>query len=219
MQESNFVVTCFDSCCVVGDNRTNHANGLKDFSLLSSSLVIPGVINGTVISQIGFHSFFQLDVLEEVVICKNIKVINKAAFCHNYNLKSIRIPSSVTFIDINAISAKNYSNTSSNLPDQNTKGTMIIEFEPNSKLEVLEKHSIIRKEHIIIYYWDKKSPKSPGNDPFFRESKSKVKIYSPNCRIFAGYPTLHFYSCNRMKCHRSSSFMIYTTVMLICNAC
>ena len=212
INESNFRVTTIGDINLVGDNTSTAKNGLFDFSKLGKTLFIPGTIQGKTIHEIAQYSFFSCTILEEVIIGENIRQIGEKAFSRTPNLIRFKFPSTIEYLCYLTIHTYNSSGTSIVVKDNYTaRGTLTVEFAPNSRLEVFSHHAIIRKEHIRIYYWGKKSP-AAVKDPFFKGYYKTVKIYAPYIKTFVGFPTIQIQSCRQNR--RSSTLCVHFMILI-----
>ena len=163
---------------IVGDNETNATPDPKTIT----NLKIPKTINGCDIEEIGAYSFLRCVNLKIVTINAMIKQINQGAFYECWNLTSINIPSSCTFLGRGAISCVIFEEPSKQ--GITAPGTLAVKFEPNSSVTRIEKYGIERKENIIITYCGYKSPSVEIDGLFYmtdyRVVFSPVEIYWGN---------------------------------------
>lgn len=195
MTDNLYVSKIGDKYIIGKENITHHCQGVKSPSSVEPILRIPAVIDGNVIEEIGCGAFWRCSKLVEVIIEDGIKQINERAFSDCYNLVSISIPKSVIFFGTFCIHCYNFSlleiNSSLSSDAYNGKGTLRVSFARGSLINFLNSSSITRKEKIIIYYWENKSPSFSG-DPFFLFCGIKVKIFAPFVKKFGGLATRNY---------------------------
>ena len=193
----NFVVKYVNSTWMIGTNLSTSGNGVKNRSLLTSTLTIPSVIEGHQIEEIGQLAFYQCSVIEEVFLSNSIRVINRYAFADLENLKTFVIPPSIQIIGYAGIHAFNRSlhHIDNSLSDEKyvSNGVMNITFLPNSQIKFIDSAGISRKKNIIVNYYDK-SLFSCG-DIFISKYHPNVKIYAPYAAHFCNYPTIYQRTC------------------------
>ena len=209
MNDDNIIVSCISGKYIVGTNETNVlGNAVADKSKLPKKIVVPFTLNGHDIEEIGCYAFTGISCIEEVEIGNGIKIIRTYAFGDCWNLISVRVPESVEFIGTAGFHTYNYSSAGSSL------GKLIISFSPNSRLNFLDSRAIGRKEHTIIYFWDKCTSVKYNDDPFFKSTAKSIIAYAPKCSYFGGIKTKQLNTCFCRRSHVNEA--LFLTLQLIC---
>ena len=161
----SLVFTRVPGGCIVGNNTEIEGNGVTDTNIFGS-IVIPYENKGRKVLRIGKFSFRCCTQITHVFIKARITEICYGAFTYCKNLESINIPSSVLKLETSAIGLADNGSFS--------KGTLIITFEANSKIEKLGYNSICHKENIIIYTCWNKAPNNVDSSIF----QTSMTIYA-----------------------------------------
>lgn len=178
--ESNSIVyTNCSSYLLVGLNvSSKNQNAVASGKKLSEEIVIPYSVDNIPVKVIGIRAFAHCLDIKSVLIEAKITAIHERAFSNTYNLESINIPNTCVFIGKYGIDPYNGSCEG---PGQ---GTLTIRFEQGSKLEFVDENGISQKEKIIIYYCERKAPKT--HDSYIYQKAKEVIIYSPTKINFGG---------------------------------
>ena len=192
---------------IIGSNNASTTrSGLKDWTKLEPILIIPSVINGNKIDEIGYSAFFGCSIIEEVYVENGIKQINKCCFMQCLNLKYFSIPQSVELIGDGAIHAYNISSQGS------SSGTLVVTIQPRSKLYFVYNFGIARKERIIIHFYGLHAPKYNG-DPLGKRVLKEVKVYAPYVSNFLGEKTINIKITNCSKKRFNTHLIIISLVL------
>jgi len=196
---NKLIFNCDETECFIG-SRTNPgkgpATGITD-KKFGGSVVIPSFHQGKPIHYIGYYAFFECSEITEVHIEARVKALYQYAFGHMPKLWKINVPSTCTFLGTASI----YSYNCTNPQNYDAAGTIVIQFEPNSKLETIDKYAFGRKERIVLIMCERIRTLNNVHEPFYVYTKY-FEIYSPFSFSIGSSITrvMKYIGCNRITC-------------------
>ena len=175
-----------DSYYIVGDNSTE-GSGITSTSITGEIEIIEK-IEGIEVKEIGCYAFRQSKI-SRVIIRARLKSINRAAFyCCKY-LTYINIPSTVTFIGMNAINSGE---------SQKYELAGIVEFEEGRKEKLyLKTRAISRRQLYYIIYPSSIAPTCESDAMQYVET---AHVCAPTVFSFCQFQT----TTNSSECPSSS---------------
>ena len=200
---------------MTGDNSTNERNAID--GSLPRKITIKNRIDQELVREVGRNSFTACEIITSVIIEEGIYKINFEAFYKCKNLVSVIVPSSVTFIGQGGICPSD-----KNSPEEATKGTLHVNIEGPSSLEMLGFCGIGRRETILINYCSNKAPNLQGRA--FHKATT-VNIYSiKKFSIDSRETTVSEKACLRKSCitknaYNSVKYAIHTNILLLTILC
>jgi hypothetical protein len=188
-----------NSFYTVGDNVSFTATGISS-DTYSGEIVIEDRIGGIPVLEIGQYAFYSCKSITRVIIKANLRSINRAAFYKCTSLEYIYIPSSVTFMGIQAMNLGTGSQT--------VNLAMTVEFgSGRSEKLFLPEQAICRRNNIFIIY-PSNLPPLYSDEPFY--GAGTVVICAPSSFTFVIKTT----TTDQSKCPSPSHF-IYVEVEVI----
>ena len=175
---------------------------------------IPSHYNNKSVIAIGCYAFLKITEIEEVRIHADIQAIHIGAFYGCYNLHKINIPSTCELLAKSALDCRFQVGTSDDHTDDiYNEGKLEVWFEPNSQLKEIQQAAIHNAAHMIIYIFDKISPKY---DYFFAsEIPYTTKIFSPYLYKFCGHQTTLFEKITcQVKRSIPTSFPLFVYIII-----
>ena len=200
---------------MTGDNTTVFSNAIN--GSLPRKITIKNRIGDQFVREIGRNSFTACETIVNVIIEEGIYKINYEAFYECKNLVSIKIPSSVNFIGQGGICPCDQNNYM-----EATQGTLYVNIEGPSSLEMLGYCGIGRRETIFINFCSDKAP-SLQHDTFHQATS--VTIYSiKQFKIESIETTVSEKACIKKTCltrnaYNSMRFAIHTYILLFTFLC
>ena len=202
--------TSCSSGLAVGNN-SNHASAIVNRSIIDEMVVIPEIINGKKVTEIGENAFSYERTIKKVIILARIKIIKSRAFFSCLNLSLITIPSTCKTIEEHALDFYDPINgRPSEIAD--------IYFEPYSQLNSIVKNALRNKITFNLYFCTKMKDEF---NYLVMDGAKYLNIYAPFEMTFNNHTTNnHYETCifktsYKVSCHVTRKSSYITNVFLI----